>query len=95
MEEGFSAGEYDLSDSGLAGLFDKTLGSTDAHRSPVVRPATEDAVTTGQVAGERVCKMQGGNFGGAFAAQGHARVLEGRQESGPATRRPRSSKTFK
>ncbi|GAG93062.1 unnamed protein product [marine sediment metagenome] len=59
MEEGFAPGEYDLLDSGLAGLFDKTFGVMDTHRSVVVRPATEDAVSTGQIACERVRKMQG------------------------------------
>ncbi len=95
MEEGFAAGEYDLSDSGLVGLFDETLGSMDAHRSVIVRSATEDTVGTGQIAGERVREMQGRNFRGAFPTQGHAFVLEGCQESGPTTKWPSSSKTFK
>jgi hypothetical protein len=76
MEEGFTAGEYNPPDSGPAGLFDEGFGSTDAHRSLIVRSATEDTVTTGQIAGERVRKMQGRNFGGAFATKGHACVLE-------------------
>jgi hypothetical protein len=52
VKERFPTGEHDPLDSGLISLVDIPFGLWDAHRRTINRPAAEEAVVTGQIAGE-------------------------------------------
>jgi len=52
VQERFPTGEYDSLDSGSISLVDIPFGPWDAHRPTIIRPTAEEAVVTGQIAGE-------------------------------------------
>jgi hypothetical protein len=58
VERRFPTGEHDSLDSGSTSLVEIPFGPWDTHRPTIIRPTAENAVVTGQIAGERIGEMK-------------------------------------